>query len=99
MAISFRRRSFNRVLAVVVLGVFFRLVFFSPSSQTSSLFTSESLEIQEHNVLERVRPDKTLNVQKHKFLQVRMGRDDRDDLLGEVIRDGVMDYWERFQKP
>lgn len=101
MAFTLRRRSFTRLFFIICLGGIVRLVFFSsPSSSPSSLFTSDSLEIQEHNVLERVtRPDKSLNVHKHKFLQVRMGRDDRDDLLGDVIRNGVMDYWERFQKP
>jgi hypothetical protein len=101
MAISLRRRSLTRILFALGLGIFLRLVFFSSSSSPStSFYTSDSLEIQEHNVLERVtRPDKTLNVQKHKFLQVRMGRDDRDDLLVNVISNGVKDYWERFQKP
>ncbi|KAI0942409.1 hypothetical protein AcW1_003049 [Taiwanofungus camphoratus] len=28
-----------------------------------------------------------------------MGRDDRPDLFSDIIRDGVLDYWERFQKP
>ncbi|KAF8634322.1 hypothetical protein AX15_000983 [Amanita polypyramis BW_CC] len=28
-----------------------------------------------------------------------MGRDDRDELMGDVIHNGVNDYWERFQKP
>lgn len=103
MAISLRRRSLSRLLWILGLGVFLRFAFFSSSSSspsTSSFYNSDSHEIQEHNVLERVtRPDKTLNVQKHKFLQVRMGRDDREDLLDEVIKNGVTDYWERFQKP
>lgn len=104
MALSLRRRSLSRLLWILGLGVFLRFAFFSSSSSssssTSSFYNSDSHEIQEHNVLERVtRPDKTLNVQKHKFLQVRMGRDDREDLLDEVIKNGVTDYWERFQKP
>ena len=98
MAISLRRRSLTRILFALGFGIFLRLVFFSSSSSPTS--SIDSLEIQENNVLERVtRSDRTLNVQKHKFLQVRMGRDDRDDLLVDVISNGVMDYWERFQKP
>jgi hypothetical protein len=98
MAVSLRRRSLTRILFALGLGFFLRLIFFSSSSpQTSS---PDSHDIQEQNVLERVtRSDKTLNVQKHKFLQVRMGRDDRDDLLADIISNGVKDYWERFQKP
>jgi hypothetical protein len=100
MAISLRRRSLTRILFTLGLGVLLRFAFFSPSSTTSSFYNSDLIEIQEQNVLERVtRPDKLLNAQKHKFLQVRMGRDDRDDLLIDVIRNGVSDYWERFQKP
>jgi hypothetical protein len=101
MAVALRRRSLTRILFALGLGFFLRLIFFSSSSsRTSSFYTPDSLDIQEQNVLERVtRSDKTLNVQKHKFLQVRMGRDDRDDLLADVIRNGVTDYWERFQKP
>lgn len=101
MAMSLRRRSFTRIFFVVSVGIFLRLAFFPSSSLPSSSFhASDSLEIQEHNVLERVtRADKTLNVQKHRFLQVRMGRDERDDLLGDVVKNGVLDYWERFQKP
>jgi|SRR5882762_2856113 hypothetical protein len=101
MAIALRRRSLTRIIFALGLGVFLRLTFFSSSSSpSSSFYTPDSLEIQGHNVLERVtRSDKTLNVQKHKFLQVRMGRDDRDDILADVISNGVMDYWERFQKP
>src|ERR1700683_3027958 len=99
MAIALRRRSLTRILFALGLGVFLRFTFFSSSSSPTSFYATDSHEIQEHNVLERVtRPDKTLNVQKHKFLQVRMGRDDRDDLLVDVISNGVMDYWERFQK-
>ena len=100
MVFSLRRRSLSRILWIACLGVFFRLTLFSSSSSPTSFYSLDSNEIQEHNVLERVtRPDKTLNVQKHKFLQVRMGRDDREDLLDDVIKNGVSDYWERFQKP
>lgn len=101
MAITLRRRSLTRILFALGFGVFLRLTFFSPSSSpTSSFYTPDSREIRPHNVLELVtRPDKTLNVQKHKFLQVRMGRDDKNDILADTISNGVMDYWERFQKP
>ncbi|KAF7361216.1 Glycosyltransferase family 69 protein [Mycena sanguinolenta] len=59
-----------------------------------------SKEIKEHNFIERAtRPDKSLNVQKHPFLQSRLGRDERDELMGTEIRNGEQDYWERFQMP
>ena len=101
MVLAFRPRSIQRLLIVFGLLLFVRLWFprFSYQS-TPSLYNRNPHEILEHNVLERVtRPEKAFNVQKHKFLQVRMGRDERDDLLGDVVRDGVWDFWERFQKP
>ena len=45
------------------------------------------------------RGEKVLDARKHKFLQVRMGRDERPDLFSDTINDGIMDYWERFEKP
>ena len=38
-------------------------------------------------------------MQKHRFLQSRIGRDEREDLMSDVVRNGVNDYWERFQLP
>ncbi len=97
MALSLRRRSLSRLLALVAAIFLIRLLF-SPSETSSR--TSSSLEIEQHNFIERAtRPDKTLNVQRHKFLQARMGRDERTDLLSHVVRNGVNDYWERFQMP
>ncbi|KAG8851043.1 Cryptococcal mannosyltransferase 1 [Tulasnella sp. 330] len=56
--------------------------------------------IVQHSVLERVTiADKTLDVQRLPFLQARMGRDERDDLLIGWLRNGVNDYWNRFQLP
>ena len=45
------------------------------------------------------RGEKALDARKHKFLQVRMGRDERSDLFSDLVEDGVADYWDRFQKP
>jgi hypothetical protein len=57
-------------------------------------------EIRSPNVLSRVtRSDKSLDVQRFPFLQARLGREDEDDLLTGWIRNGVMDFWERFQLP
>lgn len=95
MAILFpvRRRSVGRLLVFIILGFIFRSIFRSGSASGD--------EILEHNVLERVvtRSDKTLDVQRHPFLQARLGRDDNEDLLSGVIKDGVADFWEHFQKP
>lgn len=100
MALSLRRRSLSRLLFVLALAFFVRLFFFSSSQSSTSSTASNYREIEEHGVLERVtHADKTLNVQKHKFLQVRMGRDEREDLLSDVVQNGVRDYWDRFQKP
>ncbi|KAG7085763.1 hypothetical protein E1B28_003304 [Marasmius oreades] len=96
-----RRVSFVRLCFLVGVLVFFRLTFFSSSHSSSHSFsTSHSHQIEEHNFIERnTRPDKSLNVQKHKFLQARMGREERDDWLNPVIRNGMEDYWDRFQLP
>lgn len=93
ISIPFRRRSVGRLLVFIVIGFIFRYIF-GPGHSNGD-------EILEHNVLQRVvtRSDKTLDVQRHPFLQARLGRDDSDDLLSHVIRNGVADYWERFQQP
>ncbi|KAI0665487.1 cryptococcal mannosyltransferase 1-domain-containing protein [Trametes maxima] len=58
------------------------------------------VKIRKQNVLDLVTgADKQLDARKHKFLQARMGRDERPDLFADIIDDGVQDYWERFQKP
>ncbi|PFH49175.1 hypothetical protein AMATHDRAFT_148216 [Amanita thiersii Skay4041] len=94
MAIAFRRRSLSRILFFIGSALFIKLVVFPQSN------SSHQHEIKEHNFIERAtRPDKTLNVQRHRFLQARLGRDERDELMIDVIQNGVNDYWERFQKP
>ncbi|KIK82438.1 hypothetical protein PAXRUDRAFT_14732 [Paxillus rubicundulus Ve08.2h10] len=68
---------------------------------TSSETTPSSIsEYQGYNVLQRVTGlDQTLNVQKHKFMQWRIGRDARPDIFDDLIAGGVGDYWRRFQVP
>jgi hypothetical protein len=102
VGIAFRRRSLTRILIILGLAFFARYVFFpsSSSASPSSFGSSHSHEIQGHNFLEKAtRADKTLNVQKHPFLQARMGRDERPELMGNVVQNGMRDYWERFQLP
>ncbi|KAK7681993.1 hypothetical protein QCA50_014957 [Cerrena zonata] len=105
MAVSFRRRSLVRVLLLVSFALFVRLFIFSPSSPASSVTSkfytaADPQEIQKQGVLDLVTgKEKGLDARKHTFLQVRLGRDEREDLFSDVIRDGVVDYWERFQKP
>ena len=85
-----RRRTLGRIgILTVSIIIFYQLL--APKTAKH--------EIQTHNVLERVRPDKMLDVNRHEFLQVRMGRDERDGLLSDMAQDGVQDYWERFQFP
>lgn len=97
MAITLRRRTLSRLLLVGALVVLAKLFLFT-SGSTSKKSTSH--QIQRHNFIERAtRPDKSLNVQRHPFLQSRMGRDERPDIFSDLIFNGVMDYWERFQLP
>ncbi|KAF5378084.1 hypothetical protein D9615_007621 [Tricholomella constricta] len=96
MSLSIRRRSLSRLFAIAAFAFLLRLVFF-PSAGP---ITPTGHQIKEHNFIERAtRPDKSLNVQRHQFLQARMGRDEREGILGQVIQNGVWDYWERFQLP
>ena len=104
MAIAIRRRSLVRILIFAGFVLLVRFVVLCPSSPAASsvksLYASDPQEIKKHGVLDLVtRGEKLLDARKHKFLQVRMGRDERDDLFSEIIKDGYMDYWERFQEP
>ncbi|KAK4688638.1 hypothetical protein P7C73_g1490, partial [Tremellales sp. Uapishka_1] len=79
--------------ALALLGVLLlRMLFFGSSPKPE--------EIQSHGVLERVLlADKYLDVTKYKFLQVRQGRDDREDLFDDEVNNGILDFWTRWQKP
>ena len=86
-----------RFSVLLGIGFFVRLIFFSASAPSKS---SESHQIKEHNFIERAtRPDKSLNVQKHPFLQARFGRDEREDIFNGLVYEGIMDYWTRLQLP
>jgi hypothetical protein len=101
MPIAFQRRRLSRLLFVLTSVFFLRFIFFPPTTKkTGSTHSSTEHQIKGHSFIERAtRPDKSLNVQRHKFLQARMGRDERDEVLGQIIQNGVNDYWERFQEP
>ncbi|KAF7290515.1 Glycosyltransferase family 69 protein [Mycena indigotica] len=94
--ISLRKRSLSRVFLIAACAFVVRwLTVSSPKSAADA----QAHEIKEHNFIERARKDKSLNVQRHRFLQARMGRDEGDELMGDIIRNGATDYWERFQLP
>jgi hypothetical protein len=101
MVVSFRRRNLSRLLFLFTFAFFVRLILFpSQSTGSGSTHSSSDHQIKRHNFIERAtRPDKSLNIQKHKFLQARMGRDEREGLLGQIILNGIEDYWLRFQEP
>jgi hypothetical protein len=90
---TLRRRSFTRIAFLATVFVAFRYIWSSSSSSVSEN------EIQKHNVLDLVSRDNKLDVRRHKFLQSRMGRNERDDMMSDIVANGVDDYWERFQKP
>ena len=93
MAISLRRRSLSRVFWFILILVAVRYLFFTPS-------TSESPQIRRQGMLEIVAGgDKQLDVQRHDFLQARMGRDERPDFLGALINEGTETFWTRYQIP
>ena len=104
MAIALRRRSLVRIFLFAGFVLIVRFLVLHPSSPAASsvkaLYSSDPQEIKKHGVLDLVtRGEKLLDARKHTFLQVRMGRDERDDLFSDIIKDGYMDYWERFQEP
>lgn len=73
-----------------------RWLFFSPAHEDSKT----THEIREHGVLDFVQiGGSVLDVQRHRFLQARMGRDERPDILDSYVYSGLEDYWDRFQKP
>jgi len=90
-----RRRSLSRIVIILLipLGLHFYL-------KSSWFTTTDPSEIQENNVLDIVTGSgDLLDARKHKFLQVRIGRDERSDMFSDVISNGLLDYWARFQKP
>lgn len=96
MPFTFRRRTLSRLISITFIGLFLRWLLSPPPTHSQS----QSHQIVEHNFIERAtRPDKSLNVQRHHFLQSRMGRDERDDMFSALVQDGARDYWERFQLP
>ncbi|KAI0819762.1 cryptococcal mannosyltransferase 1-domain-containing protein [Trametes gibbosa] len=103
MAPMIRRRTVLRIVGLAFLAFLVKVLVAAPStsSSVSALYgASDPNEIRKQNVLDYVTgADKQLDARKHKFLQARMGRDDRLDLFADIIDDGVQDYWERFQKP
>ncbi|KAI0075004.1 hypothetical protein K474DRAFT_1600571 [Panus rudis PR-1116 ss-1] len=104
MAFVIRRRSLVRLLILLAFILLVRLFVVSPSSAASSIkafYDSDPQEIKKQGVLDLVtaRGEKALDARKHKWLQVRLGRDEREDLFSDIVKDGYLDYWERFQKP
>ena len=93
MPIIFGRRNLTRVFLFFGLGFILRL-FFLPSRPT------KAPEIRRQGVFDLVSgADKFLDVQRHDFLQVRMGRDERPDIFTDIIESGAEDFWTRFQLP
>ncbi|KAF9221050.1 glycosyltransferase family 69 protein [Gyrodon lividus] len=96
MALVPRRNSLAKLFAALGLLLTVHLLL----SSSPEAAPSSTSEYQGYNVLQRVTGlDKTLNVQKHKFMQRRMGRDARPDIFDDLIAGGVRDYWARFQVP
>lgn len=94
--VNFRRRTLSRLLFLCVVSFFVKVFFFPPPPPPKI----HSHPIQGQNFIERAtRSDKSLNVQRHPFLQSRMGRDEKEDMFSNLIRNGVRDYWERLQLP
>ena len=96
MAFGFRRRNLTRIFLLISAAILIRLATKSgPSSSGTKL-----QEIQGHGVLDFVHSsENVLDTRRYGFLQSRFGRDEREGLMGDIVRNGVDDYWDRFQKP
>ncbi|KAI0294924.1 cryptococcal mannosyltransferase 1-domain-containing protein [Russula brevipes] len=95
MALGFRSRNLKRIFILVAAVILFRLA----TSSRSSSPRKKTHEIQSHGVLDFVHgSENALDARRHSFLQTRVGRDEREDLMSDIVRNGVDDYWERFQK-
>jgi hypothetical protein len=94
MAITLRRRSFTRLLSILLFLVFLHYLW--PRQNVHEVH-----EIKEHGMLDLVPFSGAgkLDVHRHKFLQARMGRDERPDIFDPYVKNGLRDYWDRFQKP
>ena len=92
IAFAFRRRSLVRLAGVAAFVFFVRRFLFRPPAAT---------EIAHHNYIERVTraADKSLDVQRHPFLQSRIGRDEPPDILSQFVDDGTNSFWRNFQLP
>lgn len=96
MALGFRRRNLTRIVIFIAAAILIRLA----TSSKSSSSRTKTHEIQGHGVLDFVHsPEYALDARRHPFMQSRVGRDEREDLMSDIVRNGVEDYWERFQKP
>lgn len=96
MAYGFRRRNLTRIFILLSAAILIRLA----TSSKSSSSKTKTHEIQGHGVLDFVHGSEyALDARRHAFLQSRVGRDEREDLMSDIVRNGVDDYWERFQKP
>ncbi|KAH9083473.1 cryptococcal mannosyltransferase 1-domain-containing protein [Lactarius deliciosus] len=96
MAFGFRRRNLTRIFILISAAILIRLA----TSSRSSSSDTKLHEIQGHGVLDFVHgSESVLDTRRYGFLQSRFGRDDKEDLMGDIVRNGVDDYWERFQKP
>jgi hypothetical protein len=57
-------------------------------------------EIAPTNYIDRIKPSSSiLDVHNHPFMQSRMGREERPDMLDEFIESGVDDFWNGYQLP
>jgi len=75
-----RKRNLGRLFLIASFVFVVKSVFFPRSHEQ---------EIKHHNVLERVtHADKTLDAQRHDFLQRRMGGSLPKDILDDLIYDG-----------
>jgi hypothetical protein len=96
MPLGFRRRNLTRLFILIAAVVLIRLA----TSSKSPSARENPYEIKGHGVLDFVHgSENALDARRHSFLQTRVGRDEGEDLMSDIVRNGVDDYWERFQKP
>lgn len=92
LVVAFRGKTVVRIAGIVIAIILVR-----------SLFSTSAPphEITKSNYVERLTKGKanSLDVQRLPFLQSRIGRDERPDILDEYIDFGIDDFWKRYQLP
>jgi hypothetical protein len=82
VALAIRRLTLLRFLLIAAVSLLIHRTY-----QRTTVVKPKSHQIKGHNFIERAtRPDKSLDVQRHPFLQACIGRDEKEDIFSNLVR-------------